>query len=467
MGQEIGKAGFDPLFRQRLEQETMLLAQWCASGRMDEVSRRAGYEVEGWILDHAGLPVPDNQHFLKRVNHPFVVPELSRFNMEINGNPHCLGADVLRAMEHELSHTWHLCQEAARDCGDTLLLIGTLPTIREEDLSMRNVSAMNRYRVLNDQVLHLRGGKPISLCIEGEQSLVTTHPDVMLEAGTTSFQLHLQVPFSEIVRFYNASLILSGPLLALSANSPFLFGHNLWAETRVPLFEQSVETADLHHVDARRVTFGSGYLRHSPMEFFEENLGYPDLLPMELEGAPEDLARLRLHNGTIWRWNRLLVGAGDAPHMRIEQRVMPAGPSLIDMMANAAFYYGAVHFLAGLHEAPEQQLAFGQARSNFYFAARHGLSAQQMWLDGGQRSAAVLLLDELIPMAHEGLRWLGVAEPDANRLLGVVEARVRSGQNGAVWQRRHAARHGNDWQRLVADYLEFQRSGMPVHEWSV
>jgi len=327
----------------------------------------------------------------------------------------------------------------------------------------------NRYAALNTEMVRLRGGRPLKIDIDSHdpagEHLTTEHLDVMLEAATTSFQLHLQVPPSEFGACLNASIVLSAPLVAIAANSPFLFGRALWHETRIPLFEQSVEQvgddAALH-----RVSFGTGYAGDDPIAFFEENLTkYPAILPI---GAGEEEAKfpcLRLHNGTIWRWNRPLVGFDDdgTPHLRIEHRVMPAGPSIVDMIANAALYYGAVFALAESCRVPE--LPFETARENFYAAAKHGLGAEIAWL-GGKRRSVREVIDELVPLARLGLTARGVTGEVADRYMDAIASRNASGRNGATWQLAHFDRYG-DLFELTADYLEHQRSGMPVHEWPI
>jgi hypothetical protein len=399
-----------------------------------------------------------------------VVPELSKFNVELNGTPQPLAGRALRQLEEELTATWRHCVQVAHELEGQLVMIGILPTIRQRDLTLENISPLNRYFALNDQVLRSRGGRPIRLDIVGRERLSLTHDDVMLEAATTSFQVHLQAPAGEAGRYFNASSILSAPMVALSANSPFLFGKHLWDETRIPLFEQSVDMGDEAQPERRRVTFGSGYLEDNPLQCYLENRDrYPVLLPIGYDEPAERFRHLRLHNGTIWRWNRMLLGFDDAavPHLRVEHRVMPAGPSIVDMMANAAVYLGAARFLAGLRVPPEADLSFEQARENFYRAARDGGQARITWLDGREVQVRALLLDEVLHMAREGLVLLGMDEDDIERYLDIAAARVRTGQNGAAWQRAHFDAHGRDFFSLTADYLEHQRSGMPVHEWPI
>jgi hypothetical protein len=472
LGQEITQTDFAEAdfvrFSQRLAEETDLAQHWLDAGRFDDAAHVAGFELEAWLLDRNSFPLPANEAYLARLADPLVVPELSKFNVELNGTPQALRGRALRRLEEELTATWRHCLQVAHDLEGTLIMIGILPTVRERDLTLANISPLNRYYALNQQVLKRRAFRPLRLDIRGSEHLRLTHADVMLEAATTSFQVHLQAPAADIVRCYNASLILSAPMVALAANSPFLFGRQLWEETRIPLFEQAVDSAE--SADCRRVTFGSGYLQDGPLECYRENLAnYPVLLPIGFEDGEAQLRHLRLHNGTIWRWNRLLIGfdGGGRPHLRVEHRVMPAGPTIRDMIANAAVYLGAARFLAGLRVPPEADLSFGDARANFYAAARDGLEARLTWLDGGMVEVASLLLDEVLPMAREGLRLLEVDEDDIDLYLDLAAARTRTRQNGAAWQRAHAQRHGRDLFRLTADYLERQRSAMPVHEWAI
>jgi len=349
------------------------------------------------------------------------------------------------------------------------VLIGILPTIRQSDLVLANVSALRRYVALNEQISRLRAGRPIQLEIDGDEPLRISHADVMLEAATTSFQVHLQIPADAAVRFYNASLVASAPVLAAATNSPFLFGHRLWHETRVPLFEQAVATAPCASApENSRVTFGSGYLRESIAEHFEDAVRrFPVLLPLPSDDDPARFSHLRLHNGTVWHWNRPLIGFDDdgATHVRIEHRVLPAGPSLLDMVANAAFYVGLVSALATLSRPVEADIPFAAARDGFYASARDGLDARIAWLDGRSHPVRSLILDELLPMARQGLRWHGVDADEVERWLGILEQRVRSRRTGSAWQRSFIERNGRDFQPMLADYLEHQRSGAPVHEW--
>ncbi|WP_218080603.1 hypothetical protein [Anthocerotibacter panamensis] len=473
MGQEIATSHFTTAdfdaFTERLRLETALLEEWFQAGRFCAHQKMAGFELEAWLIDRDFRPAPINAEFLERLASPLVVPELARFNVELNGTPLPLTGHVLSEMGAELAETWSLCAQTAHNLNAELVMVGMLPTVRQEDLTLANVSALARFRALNEQVFRLRQDRPLHLKIHGQELLDIQHPDIMIEAAATSFQTHLQVSPAEAVRYYNASQILSAPIVAVAANSPYLFGKDLWDETRIPLFEQAVAGGD-PDLALRRVSFGTGYARGSLMECFQENLTvYPVLLPMAMEGAAEHLRHVRLHNGTIWRWNRPLIGFGleGEPHVRIEHRVIPAGPTLVDSLANAALYYGLVQSLATQAEPPEARLPFETAQDNFYQAAQHGLRAQITWVEGQQVSIRALFLEHLLPLAHRGLEELGLVQGDIALFLGIIAGRVQTGQNGAAWQRAYVAHHGATMTELTAAYVAHQHCGEPVHEWNL
>jgi len=459
-------------FRQQLEVETEQLAQWFADEAFSTRAPVAGFELEAWLLDPQLRPAPLNEAFLSALADPLATPELASFNIELNSTPRPIRGHVFSAMHAELVQIWRRCKQVAQPLDCCLAMIGILPTVQDDDLHLANMSSMQRYRALNREVVHLRKGKPLVLDINGEEHLKVTRRNVMLESVATSFQIHMQLEPRLAKRGYNAGLILAAPMVALCANSPYLFGKDLWAETRIPVFEQAVAVGGYQAArfgPIRRITFGSGYVRESIMELFAENLAhYPILLPEEFDQPHKNLPHLRLHNGTIWRWNRPLLGFDDdgQPHLRIEHRVVPAGPSIIDSIANAAFYYGALMILSTQADPPEQQLEFDKARDNFYKAARMGMHVQLNWLKQ-QQLAASEVLQQLLTMAHQGLTQLGVADDDRHLCLDVIEARIASGMNGTTWQRAFVAKYGKDFSALTEAYLERQESGKAVHEWTV
>ncbi len=477
MGQEIEATYFTAQdfeeFAESLRNETQLLGEWFRSGAFSPRARMGGFELEAWLVDSEAQPAPVNDVFLEHLNNPMVVPELARFNVELNDHPQHLWGSALARLEASLGETWRQCMQVAEEMKTHLLMIGILPTVKETELSPANMSDLKRYRALNDQVLRLRGGQPLELDINGREHLRMTHQSVMLEAATTSFQLHLKVHPGLAKRAYNASIIASAPLLATSANSPYLFNHDLWDETRIPLFEQSVSVggiAGASHGPLRRVTFGSGYARESLFECFVENQQhYPVLLPTTYHEGLEHMAHLRLHNGTIWRWSRPLIGFDydGMPHLRIENRVVPGGPTVVDVIANAAFFFGIMQALMTAEIPPENQLPFAAARDNFYAAAHHGLDAQVEWFNEKRSGVRELILAELLPMAQYGLELLEIDSSDIDRYLDIIRLRVDGAQNGAAWQRAYVARHGRDFAAMTNAYRQRQESGSPVHEWDL
>jgi hypothetical protein len=472
MGQEIEETRFTAedfaAFGERLRAEQALLEEWFAAGAFGRGPRQGGFELEAWLVGPDMRPAPLVGPLLRDLNDPAVVPELATFNCEINGPAVPLAGTALTRLAESLETAWRRCTDAAAGLGTRLAMIGILPTVEAGHLNLAYMTPRRRYRALNDQIFALRRGRPITLEIHGRDRLFMETEDVMLESAATSFQIHLEVDPEQAARVYNAAKILSAPLVAVSANSPYLFGCDLWAETRIPLFEQAVSSGG--SVLSERVNFGLRYAEHSILECFQANLTrYPVLLPQSMDEPAERLPHLRLHNGTIWRWNRPLVGfdAAGQPRLRIEHRVLPSGPTVADCVANAALYFGAVATLARQVPAPETQIPFLDARANFYAAARNGLEAEIRWLDGRRVRIADAIAADLLPRALGGLVSLGIDQAEADHWLAIAAARVHGGQTGAAWQRAWVARHGHDAAALTAAYLERQQDGRPVHEWTL
>jgi gamma-glutamyl:cysteine ligase YbdK (ATP-grasp superfamily) len=477
VGQEIDRIRFDARdfdrYAKRLEQETKLLAEWARTGLFSNRGPVAGFELEAWLVDEDFQPAPVNKAVLEALADPLATLELARFNLELNIEPELLLGRALSRLEAGLNFAWTRARKAASEHGARLMTIGILPTLTPEHLSLANMSDLKRYRALNEQVLRSRGGRPLRLEIVGHQHLKSEHHNVMLESATTSFQIHTQVPFARASAVYNAAIATSAPMVAGGANSPFLFGYDLWCETRVPLFEQAVEVGGFNEVaqgPLRRVSFGSGYVVDSITECFNENLQhFPVLLPMLFKSEPETMNYVRLHNGTIWRWNRPLIGfdPDGVPHIRIEHRVLAGSPTIADGIADAALFYGLTEALSSPDTHLTSRLPFAQAKDNFYQAARYGLDARVTWLDGEKLTARVLLLEKLLPLAHRGLVAIGIESADREHYLGIVTQRIEHGRNGAGWQREFVKRYGGDMTALTAAYAERQQSGEPVHTWPV
>lgn len=478
MGDEISRSDFSSEdfkeFRQRLKNETRILTSWFENNAFETTEGKCGFELEAWLVDKNYHPQPVNEAFLESVNDPLVVPELSKFNFEINSIPRLIKGNLLSQLESELTRNWEKCVSHAESLDSTILAIGILPTIKDEMLTLDNMSSLKRYVALNRQVIRLRQGKPLELKIEGKDFLNIKHHDVMLEAVATSLQIHCQVNVENAVRYYNLSQILSAPMAAVAANSPYLFGKDLWDETRIPTFEQAVSVASFPDSQGQtigRVSFGTGYARNTLLEPFLENLNeFPVLLPMVLDDDPSWLSHLRLQNGTIWRWTRPLIGLtkNGKPHIRLEHRVPSAGPSIKDTIANIAFFLGLMAYY-GERETPlECEIPFGDAKKNFYRAARHGLGANVKWTGGQSVSLLTLLEQSLLPNAKKGLQMVGLLAQDIDHYLDdIIGNRIKTGQNGAFWQRAFIAKHGLDFQKMTHAYFENQKRNLPVYKWTL
>jgi gamma-glutamylcysteine synthetase len=364
-------------------------------------------------------------------------------------------------------------------------MVGILPSLREDHATEDAMSPNPRYRLLNEQICAARG-EEMRISIEGPERLLTYVASIMPEAACTSVQCHLQVSPEAFSSYWNAAQAVAGVQVALAANSPYLFGRELWQETRIPLFEQAIDTRpeELQMQGVRpRVWFGERWIT-SVFDLFEENLRYfPSLLPLcededpvaELDGGgTPQLAELTLHNGTVYRWNRPVYAIDDGePHLRVENRVLPAGPTTTDVIANAAFYYGLVHMLAEAERPIWSQMSFAAARDNLVEGARHGIEARLYWPGLGEVPVAELTLRRLLPLAYEGLCQRGADTVAAELLLGVIEQRCLTGRTGATWQTEtvHALQEQRGLNRYTAllemtqRYLEFMNTGEPVHTW--
>src|SRR5499427_2015639 len=405
-----------------------------------------GQEIELNLVDEDGWPSMRNADVLAAIANPAWATELGQFNIEINVPPRRLAGDALAELEQEIRADLNAADTKARGSGSRLVMIGILPTLRQEDVREGNLSANARYRVMNEQIFAARG-EDIRIAIDGAEQLLTHADSITPEAACTSVQLHLPASPEEFASYWNAAQAIAGVQVALGANSPFLFGRQLWRETRITLFEQATDTRseELRRQGVRpRVWFGERWIS-SVTELFEENLRYfPPLLPLREDedpvavldrGESPALAELTLHNGTVYRWNRPVYAVADGkPHLRVENRVLPAGPTLADVLANAAFYYGLVHELAQADPPVWAQMPFSAAWANLLAGAKRGLDAVVFWPGYDDVPVTELTLRYLLPLAARGLLRWGVRESDAWRLLSIIEQRCLLRQNGASWQ---------------------------------
>jgi gamma-glutamyl:cysteine ligase YbdK (ATP-grasp superfamily) len=474
-------------YRGKLQRSLEVFAQMLREGMFEDGASQVGLEIELNLVDKHAAPSMRNADVLAAIADSAWTTELGQFNIEVDIPPRGFAGGVLADLEAEISASLHAADAKARDNGSRLVLIGILPTLAGQDVHGGIMSPSERYRLLNEQIFAARG-EDMHIAIYGAEVLVTSTDSAAPEAACTSVQLHVQVSPAAFAAYWNAAQAIAGVQVALAANSPFLFGKQLWHETRITLFEQATDTrpVELQQQGVRpRVWFGERWTT-SVFDLFEENIRYfPALLPIcEDEdpmavlkrGAVPQLAEMSLHNGTIWRWNRPVYAVVEGrAHLRVENRVLPAGPTVADVMANAAFYYGLVRVLAEAQRPVWSQMTFATAGENLIVAAHNGLEANLYWPGFGEIPAAELVLRRLLPLAREGLGRWGVNPVHADRLLGIIEQRCITGQTGATWQiaataalterargdRREALR------LMTQNYIEHMHTNQPVHTWPV
>ncbi len=472
-------------FMRALLEDLRALERMLASGDWFETDvRRIGAEQEMFLVDRTLRPANRALALLEELPREAFTTELGQFNLELNLSPLAFQGDCLSRLERELSERLEQAREVAARHHARLLLTGILPTLEKRHLGLDSMTPIPRYYQLNQIMRELRGGE-FRTYIKGLDELQTKHDNVMLEACNTSFQLHFQVGPREFAKLYNVAQLATAPVLAAAVNSPVLLRHRLWHETRVALFQQSVDTRSELHAQRGgrvRVHFGERWISDSVLEIFREDVArYRVLIAAELEESPlqrlergevPELRALRLHNGTIYRWNRPCYGVVQGrPHLRIEARALPAGPSVLDEVANAAFFFGLMCALTDEYGDPREKMPFDDAKANFMAAARYGLHARLHWFDGKTHGAEELILEHLLPRAREGLLSHGIDPQDVARYGSILERRVKSGRTGAQWaldsleQMEGQGRADERYRSLTAAMLENQWSGKPVHEW--
>src|SRR5687767_7952185 len=427
-------------FMKALLEDLRALAFMLEAGRVESGVTRIGAEQEMFLVDRYLRPAPVSLEVLEQTNDPRLTTEIARFNLEANLTPLELTGNCFRRIEQELEQLIELARHAAATQNADVLLSGILPTLQKSDLSLDNLTPVARYHELDRGVIRLRGG-PLSIHIKGLDELHLTHDNIMMESCNTSFQVHFQSNAEDFANHYNIAQVITAPVLAVAVNSPLLFGHRLWHETRVALFQHSTDErgrAQLARSSPTRVSFGDEWLRNSVVELFHEQISrfrpimitQPDENPFQVlaRGETPMLSALRMHNGTVWRWNRACYGVSEGvPHLRIENRALPSGPTLVDEVANTAFFTGLMVALPEKYGDVSTLMKFDDAKANFFTAARHGLSAHLKWLDGKSYSASTLVLEHLLALSRKGLEDSGVDTPDIDTYLGVIEQRVLSG----------------------------------------
>ena len=489
MGEDVERRRFTREDRQRYRDKVRLcldvFARMLAESRFDFERPMTGLEVELNLVDPTGRPALLGAEVLEHIGDPMFTAELGRYNLEINVPPRELSGRGAEEYEIDVRAQLNAANERAHALGAEMVMIGVLPTLTDDHLGHETISGNPRYAMLDEQVLLARG-EDLHLDIRGIESLETWADSIAPEAACTSAQFHLQVSPESFAEHWNAAQALAAVQIAVAANSPYFLGRELWRETRIALFTQAADTrpAELKAQGVRpRVWFGERWIT-SVFDLFEENIRYfPALLPVLDDedpravlaaGGTPGLHELRLHGGTVWRWNRPVYDVVDGTqHLRVENRVLPAGPTVVDTIANGALYFGALRGLVEQDRPVWTQMSFATAEDNFTRAAMHGIDANLFWPEVGEVPASELVLRHLLPLAHDGLRSWGVDDGVRVRLLGIIEQRCLTHLTGADWQVRAVGdleRRGLDRTEalrvMTLEYIARMHTNEPVHSWS-
>ncbi len=462
--------------------EYMLENDWFDTG-----ITRIGAEQEMCIVNQAYKPAPIAMDVLEKQNYSWLETELARFNLETNLIPREFHSDCLNKMEEELQGYINIVQSHLDDFDAKVVLTGILPTLKKSDLGFHNLTPKKRYKALMDALGMMRG-EAYDLRIAGIDELLMKHDTALLEACNTSFQVHLQIDPDDFVDMYNIAQTVAAPCIAAAANSPMLFGKRLWHETRIALFQQSIDNRiSQHHVREKspRVFFGHQWLKNSILDIYKDDIArfrvllssdvQEDAMELIKAGKVPKLRSLQVHNSTVYRWNRPCYGisANGKPHLRIENRVLASGPTVIDEMANTTFWLGMMKGMHKHYGNITKHLGFEDVSDNFLKAARTGMDSKFTWINDKKYSASDLILNELLPIAREGLEDNNINKDDIDRYLSVIEGRAKSQTTGARWIMRTYTKlikeTGKDeaLSTLTAAIVENQIKGNPVHEWKI
>lgn len=473
-------------FMKSLLDEVRALEAMLEKGMVESGVSRIGAEQEMFLIDSAQKPALTALDVLQKLDDERFTHELGLFNIEANLSIQEFNSDCLSRMEAEAQEVYAKARKAAHQCDSEIALVGILPTLTQKNLGLDSMVPIPRYHALNDAIMALRGDH-LQFTINGIDQLIVKHDNLMLEACNTSFQVHFQVSPNDFSRLYNIAQTVTGPLLAAAVNSPILLGKRLWHETRISVFEYSVDARSATH-QARglkpRVHFGDHWVDASVTEIFKEDIARfrviltteteDDPLAMVAQGIAPKLKALCLHNGTVYRWNRACYGVHNGiPHLRIENRVMPSGPTIVDEIANTAFFVGMLAGMADEYGDVREHIPFDDVKANFIAAARAGIRAQMNWFGDTHMPVRELILDQLLPLAEHGLQIYNVDRKDIDKYLGVVRDRVSTRRNGARWALESLSNmkgRGTEDQRLrclVASMVEQQTTGIPVSKWEL
>ncbi len=462
--------------------ENMLENNW-----FEEGVSKIGAEQELCLVDKNFKPYPINLEILEKAKMDNLSPELAKFNLETNASPLNFEKKALSEMEQEINDDLSKIAHVAKEFEADIILTGILPTVRKFDIEREQITPIDRYFALMDALRDMRG-EEFLININGIDELNIKLNSGLIEAANTGFQVHLQVDPDDFAKKYNIAQAIAGPVLASAVNSPLLFGKRLWRETRIALFQQAIDTrvSDEHIRDRHpRVTFGTDWVKNSVMDIFKEDiLRYrvllgadfeEDSLEMVKKGITPKLKALTVHNSTIYRWNRPVYGisGNGKPHLRIEARMFPAGPSVVDEMANAAFWLGLMEGYAHQLDDITKYIRFDQAKANFYAASRGGMTKQFTWFNNKKYYAKDLILKELLPVARKGLELKGIDAGDIDKYLGIIEKRAQKETSGADWmlqvygQMKDKASKEEILTMITMSTIKNQKEGLPIHKWEL
>lgn len=458
-------------FDKKLLEETSLLENWFIEKIFLEHGLEIGAEIEFFLLDANYDPSPDNLKFIDLVGEPYLISEVGAAQLEINTGHFSFGSHCLTKLHENILKYWRKCCKIAKKNNYHLAMIGSLATANTKHHQLAFMTDNKRYHLINSCMAEQRGGKPINIDIEGVEPLTLQPESLAMNGLVSAFQMHMRVGFSQSVRYYNVAQAIAAPVLAITNNSPYFFGKHVWSDTRIATFDQVMT---LQHFDKARgfkcCLFGLNYLKDSYFELYEQNYQfYPRLMPeVALDFSPEQMFHVRRQNGVIYRWNRPVIdfSAQHQPHLRIEHRGPSVGPTVIDMVANAAFFYGLLNYFSVQEHPIEYLLPFHLARRNFFNAARYGLDAQFKWFLGTEISACELI-KTLIPLAKKGLAIFDICSADIDLYLSIIERRITTKTNGSIWQCKFINKYGKDFHNMMSHYLENQYQEIPVSEWKI
>ncbi|MGB1038725.1 MAG: CBS domain-containing protein [Bacteroidia bacterium] len=470
-------------FTRMLINDINALEQMLENGQIESGITRIGAEQELCLVDNEFLPKSNNLEILDAIDDPHFVPEIATFNIEANLDPQDFESDCFKRMEKQLRELMAKAHKVTQDKDTKIVMTGILPTLRKEHLQFDHITPNPRYRALDDVIKGQRGSD-FELNILGVDELITNHNNILFEACNTSFQIHMQISPEEFTAKYNWSQMIAGPVMAIAANSPLLLGKRLWKETRIALFQQSVDTrtsTNIKREQEPRVTFGRQWLEGTVVDLYKDNISRfniffagdedEDSLETLNQGKIPELEALKMHNSTVYKWNRPCFGVGGGkPHLRIENRYIPSGPTVKDEIANAAFWLGVMHGMPQEYENLPQMVHFEDCRYNFYNACRNGLDTKFKWF-GKTVSADKLIRNILLPIAEDGLNKAGIDKDSIDELLGVVRSRLKRNTSGASWildnfnTLRKDSTANEASKNITAAIYHNQMTSKPVHLW--